>query len=912
MQISRLKHMAYRSFIPVALLYGTIALALLYFIYPQMYLLKGGVIITLSLFALWRYGWMLLNYIRAFIYARFFYPNLKKEAYSLPEEKRYPKYLYFLIPSFKEEPWVTVESFKALLREIKTIPSQVTIVVATASQEEDALILRLFKEERMDKRVVLLFQHQREGKRIAMGHALRTIARRHLKEGCNDSDSVTIFMDGDSYMEPDFLKKLLPFFAADATLGAVTTNELAYIASNDNWYKDWFNLKFGQRHILFQSHALSKKVMTLTGRLSAYRTSIVIEEDFIRQVEFDTITHPLHGKFRFLMGDDKSTWFYLLKHGWKMLYLPDLYCISLESRAGDFLKLSRSLPYRWFGNTLRNNARALALGPQKTGWYIWYAILDQRLVMWTSLVGIVSALILSFVYSFYYLLFFAVWIIFIRLFQLFIIAMGGHPVSWRMLPLILYTQWVGALIKIKAYYNLSDQNWFKGKSNASQKGSERLHIEHPLVRFMPKIAMISSVTLFMTLLLITHGAIAMPELGTLLTLQKPLKELSDERSRGHKRVPPLQIDLKRAGLKPHSRDNAKIINRIIAESDKKRDLLLFLPEGTWDIYEPIVIERDNVTLKGVSSQKTHLHTYLKTPQRAAIMIAGKRGKRLGYTTHNIYQNQTAFVSHMSKEATPFLLLREPNDAAFLKEIGSLRWNRKYPYLRQEIVEVLDVDSYNRKIYTKKPILTDFESGKTEVVALHLCKNIVLQDFSIEEMDRNGTKEPDPKAFVNSRPDMLVDAIALHYAADVKLSNLVIRNSGRHAVNCDYLYHAELSDLSISGSWNKGKKGSGYVRFARTFNSVFRRSKVEKIRHVTLQWSSCGNHLYALDLGVDLNLHGGYSHDNIIDNINFDIPDYHPWKGITTCPKDARWAPPDGKNSIDYKTILYKKEKEREK
>ena len=62
-----------------------------------------------------------------------------------------------------------------------------------------------------------------------------------------------------------------------------------------------------------------------------------------------------------------------------------------------FLKLSRSLPYRWFGNTLRNHTRALALGTQKKGWYIWYAILDQRLVMWTSLVGIFSALILSFV-----------------------------------------------------------------------------------------------------------------------------------------------------------------------------------------------------------------------------------------------------------------------------------------------------------------------------------------------------------------------------------------------------------------------------------------------------------------------------------------------------------------------------------
>lgn len=908
MHRGRFKRLAYRSFIPVALLYGTIALTLLYFIYPQMHLLKGGAIITLSLFALWRYGWMLLNYIRAFIYAWFVYPKLKKEVCSLPEQRRYPKHIYFLIPSYKEEPWVTIACFKALLREIRTIPSRVTVVVATASEEEDALILPLFKSEQMSRKVLLLFQHQEEGKRIAMGHALRTIARIHLKESYDDPDSVTIFMDGDSYMEPGFLKKLLPFFAAEPTLGALTTNEMAYIASDDRWYKDWFNLKFGQRHILFQSHALSKKVMTLTGRLSAYRTSIVIEEDFIRQVEFDTITHPLHGKFRFLMGDDKSTWFYLLKHGWDMRYLPDLHCVSLESRAGDFLKLSRSLPYRWFGNTLRNNRRALALGPEKTGWYIWYAILDQRLVMWTSLVGILSALILSFVYTYYYLLFFVVWIIFIRLFQLFVISMGGHPVSWRMLPLILYTQWIGALIKIKAYYNLSDQNWSKSE-NSAQKGSERLHIAHPLVNWMPKIAMISSITLFITLLLMTHGAIAMPDIGTLMTLQKPVESHISSVQQGYEKVPSLQIDLKAAGLQPHSRENAKIINRIIAESDRERELVLLLPEGIWDLHAPIIINRDNVTLKGVSPEKTHLHTYLKRDQKAAILIEGERGERLGYTAFNIYQNQNAFVCKSTKKMTRYLLLREPNDANFLKKLGALRWNRKYPYLRQEIVEVLDIDTYNHKIYTKKPILTDFEAGKTEVFALEMRRNISLSGFSIEALDQNHTKKPDPKAYTNARPDMLVDAISLHYAADIKISELQILNSGRHAISCDYVYHADLTDLFISGSWNKGKKGSGYLRFARTFYSIFRRSRVEKIRHVTLQWSSCGNHLYQLDLGVDLNLHGGYTHDNIIDHIRFDIPEYHPWRGITLCPKDARWAPPDGTNKIDFRTIKNSKQKE---
>jgi hypothetical protein len=112
-------------------------------------------------------------------------------------------------------------------------------------------------------------------------------------------------------------------------------------------------------------------------------------------IERDTIDHWLHGRFQFLMGDDKSSWFHLLRNGWNMLYLPDVNCVSLESRDESFLRASMSLPYRWFGNTMRNNPRALALGPWRTGWFIWFVLLDQRVSMWTSLVGITGAAVLA-------------------------------------------------------------------------------------------------------------------------------------------------------------------------------------------------------------------------------------------------------------------------------------------------------------------------------------------------------------------------------------------------------------------------------------------------------------------------------------------------------------------------------------
>ncbi len=894
------------SFVRPLLIYGSSVTVLLIILQPQLYLLKHGAVITLSLFALWRYSWMLLNYSRALIYRFYYYPMLRYRAQQLPEEAKYPKNLYFMIPSYKEDFWVSVECFRSILAEIRTIPSHVTIVVATSESREDRVIHEMFRAYEGKDRVKLIFQHQNAGKRIAMGHALRAIAREYHKEKFHDPNSVTIFMDGDSYLQEGFLRKLLPFFASEYRLGAVTTNEVAYINSKNSWYKAWFNLKFAQRHILFQAHSLSRKVMTLTGRLSAYRTDIVIKEPFIRQVENDILTHPLHGKFRFLMGDDKSTWFHLLKNGWDMLYLPDLLCISLESRDGNFLELSRTLPYRWFGNTLRNNSRALKLGPAKTGWYIWYAIFEQRLIMWTSLVGILSALILSVTISPWYLLFFVAWVIMIRLVQLFVMAFFGHHVHWQMLPLMLYTQWIGALVKIKAFYNLADQRWSKN-SDVQQNRKEVVHISHPLVRWMPKIAMFSTVTLFMLLLLLSHGALKLPQstfLSNLLHLVQPTDSMQLNASQYHLKKPTSDSTAAILKITPGTKEIAQKINHFLEESDPGRRAIVQFAAGEYIVDRPVEIRRSNVLVQGAGKGKTVLISRLHTPSPAVIHIYGERGKRLGYLAKNIYRNQSEFFCQTAKSYTKYLLIRQPNDKRFLQKLGAKRWAKRYPYLRQEIVQVCGHDPEQFKFYTAKPMLTDFEAGKSEVIALHMVENVTLEDFTV--LQTNGSKKIASYRFdyTNSSPDVAVDAILLEYAASCHLKNLKIMNSGSHPLHNEYVYGSLFEFLTVDGSWNKGKKGNGYVRFSRTYYSVFRSSSVTNIRHITLQWSACGNHLYNIYSGVDINFHGGFSHRNRVDHIVFEIPPEHHWKAIEHAPPNARWAPPDGVNKIETETFAY--------
>src|SRR3546814_13173399 len=50
---------------------------------------------------------------------------------------------------------------------------------------------------------------------------------------------------------------------------------------------------------------------------------------------------------------------------------------------------------RWFGNMFRTSGRAIALGPRRMGLFNWWCIVDQRLSIWTTLIGTTVAIVLT-------------------------------------------------------------------------------------------------------------------------------------------------------------------------------------------------------------------------------------------------------------------------------------------------------------------------------------------------------------------------------------------------------------------------------------------------------------------------------------------------------------------------------------
>ena len=93
-----------------------------------------------------------------------------------------------------------------------------------------------------------------------------------------------------------------------------------------------------------------------------FRAPWVFNEEFVSYLENDRINHWLHGDIKFVTGDDKSTWFCLLKRGVEMLYVPDTHIFCMEDSGKAAVLQSVQKMHRWFGNMLRNNGRAIGLG----------------------------------------------------------------------------------------------------------------------------------------------------------------------------------------------------------------------------------------------------------------------------------------------------------------------------------------------------------------------------------------------------------------------------------------------------------------------------------------------------------------------------------------------------------------------
>ncbi len=442
-------------------------------------LFQHRMIVLVATIGVWRYSWWFINLIRALVYEFTTFPALRKQADKLQNSDWKPPHIYFVIASYKEKKETTEALLECMLRECRSTNVPATLYLSADTQDEK--IVRHYVQQHVGDTEfqVIAIRQTLPDKRIALGQCLRSLSRNGVIKDCP-----IILMDGDALMTVGTLQKCIPFFHLNPDLQALTTDEKA-IFNGPKWMAEMTELRFAQRHLMMQSHALSKRVLTLTGRLSMFRSQVITAPDFIERLENDYLDHWLWGRFRFLSGDDKSTWYLLLRNKAEMLYVRDAMVYTVEHISGNGFQRTLQNLLRWSGNMLRNNGRAIALGPNKVPPYIWWCLIDQRLVIWTSLVSPIAAILLTTKIGWSFFMVYLAWIGITRIgISLFIFRYAGR-INLSFPFLIYVLQVTNAIIKIYILFRLPRQRWTnRSNSAAIQSTGDKLWIKHLMAGYL--------------------------------------------------------------------------------------------------------------------------------------------------------------------------------------------------------------------------------------------------------------------------------------------------------------------------------------------------------------------------------------------------------------------------------------------
>ncbi|HEY1078369.1 MAG TPA: glycosyltransferase family 2 protein [Fontimonas sp.] len=421
--------------------------------------------VALGVIGVWRYSLGAVHFLRAMYFLNVVYPRSRAAARRLGTDAL-PSRFYLLITSFRIAPETTALVYRAAIREAVAIKVPTTIVASIVEMADEQLIKCIWERLAPPPQVKLcIVRIPGTGKRDALAQGFRAISR-----DAPPVDALVAVIDGDTVLDPDILEKTAPYFRLHPNTGALTTNEFCEVRGGP-WMREWHRLRFAQRHLNMCSMALSRRVLTLTGRMSVFRAEIVTNPEFIRDVQEDALDHWRLGRFRFLTGDDKSSWYSLMRLGWDTWYVPDASITTVEHPPDpSFLRASRQLMFRWYGNSLRQNSRATQLGMRRLGLFTTYVLWDQRVSMWTSLLGLSVALVSAVLYGPELLLAYLLWIGTSRLVLTLLLVASGHPIGPGFPVLLYYNQIVGSLTKIKVMFHLDRQSWTRQKTTLAGGG----------------------------------------------------------------------------------------------------------------------------------------------------------------------------------------------------------------------------------------------------------------------------------------------------------------------------------------------------------------------------------------------------------------------------------------------------------
>jgi mannuronan synthase len=416
--------------------------------------------IPVSILIAWRWGWKLLHWTRSFLYRHLAFPALRRRAERAVVERGAVPELAILAVTYKEAPYITRVVFNSVFDEVARVDGldrPAVVVAVTGSDEDDAEIRAVYEEARgripAERLAELVLMRGTEGKRRALAAGLEWIL-----EWRKRTDGAFVMMDGDTHLEPGAISRALCFLRLDPPISALTTDEHVLI-KGPAWFSEWLHLRHALRDLYACSVALSKRLLCLTGRYSLFRAD-ALDRDFIEIVRNDQVENWLWGRYNLLSGDDKSTWYQLLSKGANMLYVPDVSVVTHEIVTGNAVVRAYHNLRRWGGNMVRNSERAILLGPRRVGLFAWWCIVDQRISMWTVLVGPLALVMMTIAGRWDLACAYLLWVIISRTVRVAPAWLHDRRFAIVYAPLSAVFDWAAAIVKIWIVYFPAKQFWF--------------------------------------------------------------------------------------------------------------------------------------------------------------------------------------------------------------------------------------------------------------------------------------------------------------------------------------------------------------------------------------------------------------------------------------------------------------------
>lgn len=448
-------------------------------------------IFIIGAIGIWRYSNAAIHFLRGMYFLHWKFPRMRKQVEAMGDEAL-PDHLFMVVTSFRIPTTTTFKVYRSVFQEVQRLGVPCTVIASIVEKGDENFIKAIMRDEvreRSDIKLIIV-RARGTGKRDGLAHAFRALSRQMPLQ-----NSVVGVVDGDTIMLPGCVERAVKMFALLPSVGGLTTNEYCEVEGG-KLVKEWHTMRFVQRHINMCSMALSRRVLTLTGRLSFFRASVMTDPEFIRDVEADFLEHWRLGRFQFLTGDDKSSWFSLMRAGWDTFYVPDSHTLTVEHPPdSNFFRATRQLMFRWYGNSLRQNFRATSLlGWERLGAFTLYVLYDQRLSMWTCLMGLTASVAAALLFGVQYLLVYLFWVLLSRTLVTLLFHFSGHPVD-ALYPFVLYyNQIVGSIMKVYALFHMDQQSWTRQKTTLSNRG---VSFDVRLNRWSSKAMMFSSIAIFL-------------------------------------------------------------------------------------------------------------------------------------------------------------------------------------------------------------------------------------------------------------------------------------------------------------------------------------------------------------------------------------------------------------------------------